>query len=111
MRPGKAEAPKGDHQTSSNSSPEVEANKKDAKSGGGLFKPLVALGTLPGVFRRFSQYRRLPQEGQGQPPKDKLEHELGRLTNKIVSCLCYSYLRIYLLNMAGSNDVDKKLGS
>ena len=53
------------------------------EKGGGIFRPLVALG-LPGVniFRRFSQYRRLPQE---PPPKDRLEQELGRLTNKIVS--------------------------
>ena len=86
VRPSKTEvSSNGDTTTTNSASPEVDANKKDGKSGGGLFKPLVALGTLPGVFRRFSQYRRLPQEGQGAPPKDKLEHELGRLTNKIVS--------------------------
>ena len=40
---------------------------------------------LPGVnlFRRFSTYRRLPQADPA--PKDRLEKELDRLTNKIVS--------------------------
>ena len=52
--------------------------------GGGIFRPLVVLA-LPGVnlFRRFSQYKRLPQD----PPKDKLEVELERLNGKIVSFL------------------------
>jgi hypothetical protein len=52
-----------------------------SKNGGGLFRPLVVLAGV-NLFRRFSsQYRRLPQE----PPKDRLEQELERLNNKIVS--------------------------
>ena len=64
------------------SKPPEGKSGKDGK--GGLFR--VALG-LPGVFRRFSQYRRLPQE---PPPKDRLEQELDRLTNKIVSRLLHA---------------------
>ena len=49
-----------------------------------IFRPFVVLA-LPGVnlFRRFSTYRRLPQTEPA--PKDRLEKELNRLTNKIVS--------------------------
>ena len=67
--------------TGSKSKESADSNEKST-GGGGIFKPLVVLA-LPGVnlFRRFSQYRRLPQE----PPKDKLEVELERLNNKIVS--------------------------
>ena len=59
-----------------------ESADASGSSSGGIFKPFIVLG-LPGVnlFRRFSQYRRLPQD----PPKDKLEVELERLNNKIVS--------------------------
>ena len=58
-------------------------NDSASTTGGGIFRPLVVLA-LPGVnlFRRFSQYKRLPQD----PPKDRLEVELERLNNKIVSC-------------------------
>ena len=64
-----------------------EQASNDSSSGGGIFRPLVVLA-LPGVnlFRRFSQYKRLPQD----PPKDRLEVELERLNNKIVSFLCTS---------------------
>ena len=60
----------------------AEASADGASSSGGIFRPLVVLA-LPGVnlFRRFSQYKRLPQD----PPKDKLEVELERLNSKIVS--------------------------
>jgi hypothetical protein len=60
------------------------ASSSSSTSGGGFFRPFVVLA-LPGVnlFRKFSQYRRLPQD----PPKDKLEVELDRLNNKIVSIL------------------------
>ena len=65
----------------------AEANGDSASgssggSSGGIFRPLVVFA-LPGVnlFRRFSQYKRLPQD----PPKDKLEVELERLNSKIVS--------------------------
>ena len=85
-----------DHAPTSKPATDLEAGRKDGKStssssvsggGGGLFKPFATLGTLPGVFRRFSQYRRLPANSQPESsrPKDKIEHELGRLTNKIVS--------------------------
>ena len=61
-----------------------EKEKSESSSNGGIFRPLVVLA-LPGVnlFRRFSQYKRLPQD----PPKDKLEVELERLNSKIVSIL------------------------
>ncbi len=64
------------------SSEESDKGKDGAASSGGIFRPFVVLA-LPGVnlFRRFSQYKRLPQD----PPKDKLEVELERLNNKIVS--------------------------
>ena len=67
---------------------EKTGNEKST-GGGGIFKPLVVLA-LPGVnlFRRFSQYRRLPQE----PPKDKLEVELERLNSKIVSEFFFFFL-------------------
>ena len=60
----------------------AEASADGSSGGGGIFRPLVVLA-LPGVnlFRRFSQYKRLPQD----PPKDKLEVELERLNSKIVS--------------------------
>ena len=60
----------------------AEASADGASGSGGIFRPLVVLA-LPGVnlFRRFSQYKRLPQD----PPKDKLEVELERLNSKIVS--------------------------
>ena len=76
----------GSSSNTGSKSKESAADSSNEKStgggGGGIFKPLVVLA-LPGVnlFRRFSQYRRLPQE----PPKDKLEVELERLNNKIVS--------------------------
>ena len=65
-------------------SAEASADGATSGSGGGIFRPLVVLA-LPGVnlFRRFSQYKRLPQD----PPKDKLEVELERLNGKIVSFL------------------------
>ena len=68
--------------TGSKSKESADSSNEKSTGGGGIFKPLVVLA-LPGVnlFRRFSQYRRLPQE----PPKDKLEVELERLNNKIVS--------------------------
>ena len=59
-------------------------NTTEVSGGKGIFRPFAVLA-LPGVnlFRRFSTYRRLPQ---GEPaPKDRLEKELDRLTNKIVS--------------------------
>ena len=61
-------------------------NTTEVSGGKGIFRPFAVLA-LPGVnlFRRFSTYRRLPQ---GEPaPKDRLEKELDRLTNKIVSDL------------------------
>ena len=59
-------------------------NTTEGSSGKGIFRPFVVLA-LPGVnlFRRFSTYRRLPQAEPA--PKDRLEKELDRLTNKIVS--------------------------
>lgn len=65
------------------SSADGKGNDATSSGGGGIFRPFVVLA-LPGVnlFRRFSQYRRLPQE---PPPKDKLEVELDRLNSKIVS--------------------------
>ena len=67
---------------SSGGSGSKSAEADGASGGGGIFRPLVVLA-LPGVnlFRRFSQYKRLPQD----PPKDKLEVELERLNSKIVS--------------------------
>ena len=59
-------------------------NSSELNGGKSIFRPFVVLA-LPGVnlFRRFSTYRRLPQADPA--PKDKLEKELDRLTNKIVS--------------------------
>ena len=59
-------------------------NATEGSGGKGIFRPFVVLA-LPGVnlFRRFSTYRRLPQAEPA--PKDRLEKELDRLTNKIVS--------------------------
>ena len=59
-------------------------NTGESNSGKSIFRPFVVLA-LPGVnlFRRFSTYRRLPQADPA--PKDRLEKELDRLTNKIVS--------------------------
>jgi len=59
-------------------------NTTEGSGGKGIFRPFVVLA-LPGVnlFRRFSTYRRLPQAEPA--PKDRLEKELDRLTNKIVS--------------------------
>lgn len=70
--------------SSDKSDEQQSSNNKGDKGGGGIFRPLVVLA-LPGVnlFRRFSQYRRLPQD----PPKDKLEVELDRLNNKIDNLL------------------------
>ena len=67
---------------------EQGSHDSHSSSAGGIFRPLVVLA-LPGVnlFRRFSQYKRLPQD----PPKDRLEVELERLNNKIVSFLAFTY--------------------
>ena len=79
----------------------AEASADGASSSGGIFRPLVVLA-LPGVnlFRRFSQYKRLPQD----PPKDKLEVELERLNSKIVSLflliLVFSRFGIFSLNFS-----------
>ena len=58
-------------------------NGSEGSGGKSIFRPFVVLA-LPGVnlFRRFSTYRRLPQTDPA--PKDRLEKELDRLTNKIV---------------------------
>ena len=88
--------------TTSTASTEDNAGKKqeaEGGGGGGIFKPFMVLSQVKtknvhfqlhyltrnfqvNLFRRFSQYRRLPQE---PPPKDRLEVELNRLNNKIVS--------------------------
>ena len=64
----------------------IDPTQSSAECNGGksIFRPFVVLA-LPGVnlFRRFSTYRRLPQADPA--PKDRLEKELDRLTNKIVS--------------------------
>ena len=72
----------GSSGSAASKSAEASADGATSGSGGGIFRPLVVLA-LPGVnlFRRFSQYKRLPQD----PPKDKLEVELERLNGKIVS--------------------------
>ena len=76
---------KSSKNASSTNNNEQASNDSSSSGGGGIFRPLVVLA-LPGVnlFRRFSQYKRLPQD----PPKDRLEVELERLNNKIVSFLC-----------------------
>ena len=73
--------------SSTNNNEQGSNDSNSSSGGGGIFRPLVVLA-LPGVnlFRRFSQYKRLPQD----PPKDRLEVELERLNNKIVSFLCTS---------------------
>ena len=72
----------------SNNNEQGSHDSHSSSSAGGIFRPLVVLA-LPGVnlFRRFSQYKRLPQD----PPKDRLEVELERLNNKIVSFLAFTY--------------------
>lgn len=76
------------------------SGSKDEKTGG-IFRPLVVLA-LPGVnlFRRFSQYKRLPQD----PPKDKLEVELERLNNKIVSFFSGLLLNLPISNLKRINN-------
>ena len=79
---GNSNSTSGGNSGGSGGSKNKESADASGSSSGGIFKPFIVLG-LPGVnlFRRFSQYRRLPQD----PPKDKLEVELERLNNKIVS--------------------------
>ena len=82
------------HQLGSPTNIDQNPNSSELNGGKSIFRPFVVLA-LPGVnlFRRFSTYRRLPQADPA--PKDKLEKELDRLTNKIVS-LRQQLLKVYI---------------